>query len=330
MSGALVDECDAVLLDLDGVLYVGEHAVPGAVAAVTEVRRRGLATAYVTNNASRTPQQVADHLRALGIPAEPGDVVTAAQAVAALIAADVPPGAPVLLVGGDGLRAALQERGLVPVTRLDDGPVAVVQGFAPQVDWSMLAEATYGIRAGLPWYASNLDATLPTPRGPAPGNGALVAAVAAATGQQPVSAGKPEPAIFTETVQRLGARHPLVVGDRLDTDIAGGVAAGIPTLLVLTGVASAADAVLARPGQRPDHLAVDLPTGLLEPRSPVTSDAPGTGACGGWLARAVDGTATVAGSGRRIDGIRALAAAARSAAEPPTRDVVEKVLDALG
>ena len=140
-------------------------------------------TAFVTNNAARTPETVAAHLRELGVEAQPDDVVTSAQAAATLVLGRVGAGAAVLVVGGEGLRAALIERGLRPVTSADDA-VAVVQGFAPDVDWQALAEGTFAVRRGLPWIAANLDSTVPTPRGMAPGNGALVGVIAQTTGRR--------------------------------------------------------------------------------------------------------------------------------------------------
>ena len=201
--------------------------------------------AFVTNNAARTPEAVAAHLRDLGVAAEPDDVVTSAQAAATLVAERVPAGAPVLVVGGDGLRAALTERGLRPVASADDEPAAVVQGFAPDVGWTLLTEGVVAVRRGLPWVASNLDRTIPTARGLAPGNGALVGVIAAVTGATPVVAGKPELALHEEAVRRTGAQRPLVVGDRLDTDIEGANRAGADSLLVLTGVTSPGELVCA-------------------------------------------------------------------------------------
>ena len=251
-SGEPLVTCyDAAFLDLDGVLYVGPDAVPGAPEAVAEARAAGMRVAFVTNNASRTPETVAAHLTTVGIPAEARDVVTSAQAAAAVVAAAVAAGSAVLVVGGDGLDAALVERGLRPVRTLSEAPVAVVQGLAPDVDWGLLAEGTYAVRAGLPWFASNLDATVPTAHGLARGNGALVGVITAATGRRPVATGKPETPLHQEAVRRTGARRPIVVGDRLDTDIEGANRAAVPSLLVLTGVTTARDVMLAEPRQRP-------------------------------------------------------------------------------
>lgn len=326
---------DVALLDLDGVLYVGTDAVPGAPEAVMAAATAGLRSAYVTNNAARTPDSVAGHLRELGLPAEAADVVTSAQAAARLVAERVPGGSAVLVVGGDGLRAALAERGLTPVAEMADGVAAVVQGFAPDVGWRLLAEGTYAVAAGLPWVASNLDATIPTARGTAPGNGALVGVVAGAAGRRPDAvAGKPETPLHQESVERTGAERPLVVGDRLDTDIEGANRAGTPSLLVLTGVAGPADLVRAAVELRPTYVAADLRTGLLEPHPPVRQTS------AGWRCRdvtvRVDGTdVTVDGGaadeGGRMDALRALCVAWWSAeVAVADEDVVGKAVAAAG
>jgi HAD superfamily hydrolase (TIGR01450 family) len=254
---------DTALLDLDGVVYRGKDAVPHAVSALMSAADAGMRLAYVTNNASRTPETVAGHLRELGLPAGPDDVVTAAQAVARLIAEQVPHGARVLVIGGEGLRVAVQGYGLEIVASADDDPAAVVQGYVPETSWNDLAEAAYAVERGVPWFAANTDRTMPTARGIAPGNGALVGAVAAATGTWPTVAGKPEPALHRETMIRTGARRPLVVGDRLDTDIEGANRAGVDSLLVLTGVTQLDQLRDAPKEQQPTYVAQDL-RGLLE------------------------------------------------------------------
>lgn len=255
---------DTALLDLDGVVYRSTDAVPNAVSSLMAAAKAGMRLAYVTNNASRTPEAVAEHLRELGLPVEAADVVTAAQAVARLVAEQVPTGAPVLVVGGDGLRQALLGHGLTLVGSADDDPAAVVQGYVPDTSWQDLAEAAYAIERGVPWFAANTDRTMPTARGIAPGNGALVGAVAVATGTWPTVAGKPEPALHRETMLRTHARRPLIVGDRLDTDIEGANRAGVDSLLVLTGVTRLEQLRDAPKEQQPTYVAQDL-RGLLEP-----------------------------------------------------------------
>jgi glycerol-1-phosphatase len=307
---ALADRFDTALLDLDGVVYVGPQAIDGVPQALEQARARGMRAAFVTNNASRTPESVAAHLTELGVPAEAADVVTSAQAAATLVLARVGAGAAVLVIGGEGLHAALRERGLVPVTSADDDPKAVVQGYAPGVDWQALAEGTYAVRRGVPWIASNLDATVPTPRGLAPGNGALVAVIQATTGVTPVAAGKPEIALHEESMRRTGARSPLVVGDRLDTDIEGANRAGVPSLLVLTGVATPSDLLVAAVPLRPSYLAADLRSGLLAPH-PAVAGSPAGWTCGG---RTVTPAGEIVGEGEDIDALRAACVAAWSGA----------------
>lgn len=286
-AGPLMEPYDVVMFDLDGVLYLGSAAVSGAAEQVHRVRHRGTTVAFVTNNASRTPAQVATRLRGLGMDADPSDVVTSAQAAARLVAEQVPAGAAVLVVGGEGLEVALSEQGLRPVRSLADGPSAVVQGYSPDVAWTHLAEASYAVADGLPWVASNTDRTIPTARGLAPGNGMLVAAVAAASGGTPRVAGKPRAPLFDETVLRVGGRRPLVVGDRLDTDIEGANEVGADSLLVLTGVSGVDEVAAADPVRRPAYLAPDL-RGLFVSHPPVHDEPEGTSTsrrvwrCGDW------------------------------------------------
>jgi HAD superfamily hydrolase (TIGR01450 family) len=317
---------DAALLDLDGVVYLGGTGIPGAAEALRKAQADGMRLAYVTNNAFRTPAAITTLLVSLGAPAEPGDVVTSAQAAARLLAERLPAGAPVLVVGGMGLRLALRERGLRPVSTAEDKPLAVVQGYAPGLTYSLLAEGGMAVAAGALFVASNADITMPGRRGQAPGNGSLIQVIATATGVTPLVAGKPEPPLHRETVIRTGATHPLVVGDRLDTDILGAHRVGADSMLVLTGVTRPAEVVLAPPDQRPTYIADDL-TGLLEPHPAVTA-ADGTFSCGGWTARWDNDQLSLTGDGDRIDGLRALCAAAWSRRDV-ARDTVTSALRRL-
>ena len=303
---------DVALLDLDGVVYVGPDAVPGAADAIAAAAAIGLRCVYVTNNAARTPEAVAEHLRELGVPAAADDVVTSAQLAAGILAGRLAPGSPVLVVGGEGLHAALRAEGLHPVTRLDGGGDvrAVVQGFGPQVGWADLAEGARAVRSGLPWVATNLDLTVPTPHGPAPGNGTLVAAVAAAAERQPDTvAGKPGASAFRDAAARAGSRRPLVVGDRLDTDLEGARAAQIPGLLVLTGITGVSELLAAEPRTRPDLVGRDL--GALLTEHPAAVAGPGgTGRCGDALVAVHDGAVVVRSPGTdALDLLRAACAA---------------------
>jgi HAD superfamily hydrolase (TIGR01450 family) len=249
---------DVALLDLDGVVYVGPAAVPGAPEALAQARSQGMRLAFVTNNAARPPLAVAEHLTELGITAEPAEVTTSAQAAAHYLADRLPADSAVLVVGTVGLYEALAERGLRPVSSADDKPVAVVQGYSPTLGWADLAEGMVAIGNGALWVATNLDPTVPSPRGPLPGNGSLVAALRHASGASPIVTGKPEPTMHRESVERSRAERPIVVGDRLDTDIEGANAVGCPSLLVLSGVTGAADLLAAPAVQRPNFLGADL------------------------------------------------------------------------
>ncbi|MFJ5726347.1 HAD hydrolase-like protein [Streptomyces sp. NPDC093149] len=310
-STALNVAYDTALLDLDGVVYAGGHAIVHAVESLETARDGGMHLAYVTNNALRTPAAVAEHLSELGIPAGPGDVITSAQAVARLMADQLPAGARVLVVGGEGLRVALRERGLVPVESADDEPAAVAQGYGgPDMAWGRFAEAAYAIARGVPWFASNTDLTIPSARGIAPGNGAAVEVVRIATGAEPQVAGKPLPPMHRETVLRTGAERPLVVGDRLDTDIEGAFNGGVDSLLVLTGVTDAARLLAAGPKHRPTFVDADL-RGLLTGQPEVTRTDDGFG-CGGWTASVRGDDLVIEGDGDALDGLRALCGAAWS------------------
>lgn len=303
----LCEAYDAALLDLDGVVYLGGVAVPGAGAALERARAAGMRLAFCTNNASRTPSAIAEQLTRLGVPATGADIVTSAQAAARLLAGRLGPGTRVLVLGGIGLRLAVREQGLRPVTLAAERPEAVVQGFSAAIRYDEISEAAAAVSNGAWYVASNADATMPTARGPRPGNGSLVQVLVNATGERPVVAGKPEPPLHAEAVRRTGARRPLVVGDRLDTDIEGAVRAGADSLLVLSGVSRPLDAILAPPGRRPSYLASDV-TGLLDPHPAVTAIGEGF-RCAGWTAR-VGAHLELSGHGDPLDGLRAACAAA--------------------
>jgi HAD superfamily hydrolase (TIGR01450 family) len=297
-SSVLSRAFDLGIFDLDGVVYVGPTAVPGAAEAISAASANGLGCCYLTNNASRPAAAVAEHLTELGVPATAADVVTSAQVAAAELAERYPSGSRILVVGGAGLREALHAEQLVPVETMDDDPVAVVQGFSPDLDWRRLAEGTRAVRAGLFWVATNLDLTVPTPFGRAPGNGTLVQAVASAAGRRPdLVAGKPDPGPFRATVKRYGAERPLVIGDRLDTDIEGAVASSMPSLLVLTGVSGVAEVLAAGPQERPTYLGRDLTA--LNIAHPETILLERTG--GQVVARCGSATATVENGAVRFD-----------------------------
>jgi HAD superfamily hydrolase (TIGR01450 family) len=253
---------DVVLADLDGVVYAGAGAIPHAIESLKKVeatRRLG----YITNNASRTDASVAAHLGELGLTVAPDEVVTSPQAAMRLVSGLIPAGSTILVVGGEGLVHEVRKAGFEVTRSADDSPAAVVQGFAPEVGWSDLAEAAFALKVpedegGIPWIATNTDWTIPQSRGVAPGNGTLVSAVHTAIGRLATVAGKPETPIFEEAVARFDAKHPLFIGDRLDTDIAGASRAGIESALVLTGIDRPKHALAAAEGQRPTYILGDL------------------------------------------------------------------------
>ncbi len=226
---------------------------------------------YATNNASRSPADVAAHLRDLGLACTPEAVATSSQAGAWLLADRVSAGSAVLAIGGAGVATALAEAGLRPVLPADAAGMAVdavLQGYGPDVTASDLAEAAYAVQAGATWVATNTDGTLPTDRGVAPGNGSLVAAVERAVGTPPhLVAGKPGPPLYLLCAQRLDLPpgRLLAVGDRLDTDIEGAVAAGMDSLLVLTGVDHLRACLDAPVNRRPTWVAPDLRALLTDP-----------------------------------------------------------------
>ena len=262
-SPAPLDGVDLVLADLDGVVYTGKNAIPYAVESINAASHTAR-IGYITNNASRTAASVAEHLTGLGLSVAADDVVTSPQAAVKLLAGLVPAGSKILVVGGDGLTDELARAGFSITRSADDSPAAVIQGFAQDVGWKELAEASFALHTGIPWVATNTDWTIPVERGIAPGNGTLVSAVHTATGLLPVVAGKPEVAIFHEAIERFQASSPLFIGDRLDTDILGSNRAGIPSALVLTGIDHAKQVIAAAPESRPHFILEDL-RGLSEP-----------------------------------------------------------------
>lgn len=283
-------DVDVVLADLDGVVYAGAGALPFAVDSLNRARE-GRRLAYITNNASRTDASVAQHLTELGLTTSPRDVVTSPQAAMRLLATRIPAGATVLVVGGEGLVTEVEKAGFTVTRSAEDSPAAVVQGFAPEVGWTQLAEAAFALKVpedegGIPWIATNTDWTIPQSRGIAPGNGTLVSAVHTAIGRLATVAGKPEVPIFEEAVTRFGAQHPLFLGDRLDTDILGANRAGIPSALVLTGIDRPKHVLAAPAGSQPTFILGDL----RELHEPYPE------------ARVRDGVVSVRGASVRIDG----------------------------
>jgi HAD superfamily hydrolase (TIGR01450 family) len=332
-EGALVHQFDALLFDLDGVVYVGPEPVAHAAEAIGAARARGARCGFITNNASRSADEVAVHLRELGIGASSDDVVTSPQAAVSLLPQYVADGARVLVVGGAGIDDELRRHGYLPVRSLSDDPAAVMQGFSPDVSWRDLAEATFAVRRGLPWIATNPDLTFPASGGIAPGNGALVRIVAETVGRQPDAvAGKPEPPLLEEAIRRLGAIRPLMIGDRLDTDVAAGSRVSIPTLLVFTGVSTLSETLTAIPPERPTYLGGDLRV-LLDPYPAVVLDD-------GW-ATCRDASARMAGDALEVtigtdpwDAVRVAAQVSWACADrgerPDVQGAVHRLATAIG
>lgn len=248
----------AVICDLDGVVYRGAVAVPGAVESLREPPVR---VHFATNNASRTPGEVAEHLRSFGLTTQESDITTSAEAGARCVVALLGAQQEVLTIGGAGVPAAASAAGLRPVARLGADTSGVLQGYGPRVSAADLAEAAYAIQDGAVWVATNDDLTLPTERGVAPGNGTLVAAVSRAVGRGPDAvAGKPHEPLYRLCAERLEVPigEMLAVGDRLETDIEGANRMGMPSMLVCTGVHGVRDTLLAPRVARPTWIAPDL------------------------------------------------------------------------
>lgn len=267
----LAEAFDQLLMDLDGVCYLGAAPAPFAAEGMAEARRRGALPVYITNNSSRPPSAVAEHLTSLGIPTEPGEILNSAQTAVMQAIKAVGPGAKVLAIGGAGVQEAVVEGGLIPVESADDEPAVVIQGMSEKLAWIDLSEAFLALQRGAIHVATNLDATLPKERGFMIGNGSMVAAVVNATGLKPLSSGKPAPDMYLLAVEKTGAKNPLAVGDRLNTDIRGANAAGFKSLHVLTGVSDARDVMLAVDEERPSFLGLNL-RDLSLPVPPVTSE----------------------------------------------------------
>jgi HAD superfamily hydrolase (TIGR01450 family) len=302
----IVEAHDLVMFDLDGVVYVGGDAIDGVAERIERLRAARRHVAFVTNNASRTPAQVAEKLVGVGVGAADTDVVTSAQAAARVLVDRHGPGARILVLGGEGLRVALVEAGLEPVDE-PGGAAAVVSGYGPDVRWREIMRVATLVRDGLPYVASNADLTIPTAYGLAPGHGVLVRTITGFAGVAATVAGKPEKPLMEETVRRVGGDRPIMVGDRLDTDIEGAHAIGIPSLLVLTGVTWLEELATATPELRPSYISPTV-EGLFEVHPVPTVGEPGVG-LGGWTASVRDGRLTVTGEGSDADWWRVAATA---------------------
>jgi HAD superfamily hydrolase (TIGR01450 family) len=263
------NQFETVLFDLDGVIYEGANAIVDSVDSIASIRNSGIKVGYITNNSSRKPETIAQQLRGFGLELSEEEVISSAQAGVELLATMIPAGSKVLVVGGEGLRSKVLEAGFDLVASSEDGPAAVIQGFAPEVGWKDLAEASYSIQRGAKWVATNQDWTIPREKGLAPGNGTLVSAVHTAVGQLPVVAGKPERAIFETAMREFGAESAIYVGDRLDTDVVGANKAGLGSALVMTGVTTRKELLAAKADSRPNYILGTLKDLLSPYREPV-------------------------------------------------------------
>jgi len=255
----LAERYDCILFDLDGVLYRGEDAVPSAPPTLAELRRRGVAPVFLTNNSSRTPLQVAEKLRAIGIEAEPGEVVTSALATAELLAERG--GGRAFVIGQDGVREALTDAGIRVLDGEPEETDLVVVGYDGGATYGSLKRASLLVQRGARLVATNADGSYPAADGLWPGAGALLAVITTTTGAEPEIVGKPFAPLFEAGRRRGGGGRPLVVGDRLDTDIEGATRLGWDSMLVLTGVSGRED--VKRLGIEPTMIAEDV-SALLE------------------------------------------------------------------
>lgn len=302
-SAALASAYDTALLDLDGVVYIGQDAVPGVIGALNQAHDEfGMTLTCVTNNASRSPQRVADHLVQLGLRVSAADVVTSAQAGAAELAKLIPQGSRVFVLGSQDLAREVELVGLLAGN--DDSLTydGLIQGYWPDMPWRILDFAAELLRTGMPWVATNMDMTIPTPNGIAPGNGSVVQALGQSVNREPtLVAGKPETPLMQQSISRTGAKSPLVIGDRLDTDIHGANNVGVDSLLVLSGVTTLAEILQAPVELRPTYIAWDA-TEILKPQIGVRFVGK-VSSCGGW--QVLNGE--IFGPGDALNGFKAIA-----------------------
>ncbi|WP_030159846.1 HAD-IIA family hydrolase [Glycomyces sp. NRRL B-16210] len=327
---ALAGAYDLALLDLDGVVYLLQQPIPEAAATIAALPGLDCEPVFVTNNASRSPETVADALRGMGVPAEDAQVLTSAQVVAEILRERLGTGARVLVTGSEALRAAVEAQGLATTKDPKDAQ-GIAYGMIPTLTWRDLADLTIAARNGAVWVATNLDGTLPTPDGPLPGTGALAGAIAVALGRGPdVVAGKPEPGIYQAAMARKAGGRAIMVGDRPDSDIEGANRAGIDSLLVFTGVASPREAMALPPEQRPTYLGWSIAALAEAHPEPQWNEAVDRIDCGGWTAvlAASDGGGEIrlSGEGSELDAWRSLCELSWAAADmtgyDPTRSPV--------
>jgi 4-nitrophenyl phosphatase len=240
---------------MDGVLWRGDEPIDGLGTLFDFLRARKVSFMLATNNSSRTPEQYVEKLARFGVVVESDVILTSAEVAAAYLADQAPPGTRVYAIGKEGVRHALERRGFV----LSDHDVAyVVVGWNTDLVWDELATAALLIHNGAGFIGTNPDVSYPTERGPVPGNGAQLAALEVTTGVAPIITGKPESQMYEEALRRMSAEpaETAVIGDRLDTDLAGGARLGLYTVLVLSGIAAEAD--LASASIKPALVCADI------------------------------------------------------------------------
>lgn len=293
-SKPLAQQYQLALLDLDGVVYRGKEAVAYAADSIQAAQHAGMAIEYTTNNSSRFQQVVADQLKGFGLDVEPWQVITSSVVAARMVAKRVSAGARVLVLGADHLREEVIKAGLTIVEQASDNPEAVIQGWYPDMTWTMLAELSYAVENGATYFTTNRDLTIPREFGIAPGCGSMIQAVVNATGTEPVaSAGKPEAYMYdearelnaTQGTQMVSVEASLAIGDRLDTDIEAGNCGGYDSLAVLTGVTNPHEIMLAPEHLRPTYVVRDL-RGLLEAMPEPTNQGNSRWSCASassWL-----------------------------------------------
>jgi 4-nitrophenyl phosphatase len=257
----MLENIKSLIIDMDGVLWRENAPIGNLPAIFARIRERGLKFVFATNNGSRTPQQYLEKLTEFGVTVEPWQVITSALGVAQMLKGKIPTGSSVFVIGGDGVKVALQEQGFgIASVETAEKAQAVVIGVDREINFAKMSEAALLVRRGVPFFATNPDKTFPTPRGEIPGAGAWISVIVTATGVEPIYAGKPLPFLMEMALERLGTKceETLVVGDRLETDIAAGQAVGCPTAMVLSGVSTRAQAEAWLP--RPDFIVEDLET----------------------------------------------------------------------
>jgi len=256
VAATLADRYDVLLIDLDGVVYRGDRVIPAAAQTLPEVRSRGARVLFLTNNSARTPGQVAEKLRGIGIAAEPQDVLTSATATAAILRREGSGGLTAFVIGERGIREALEQTGIELLDGEPERADLVVVGWDRGVDYGKLRTASLLVERGARLIATNADASYPAPDGLWPGAGAILAAVTTTTGAEPLIVGKPARPLFEAAAEATGAANPLMVGDRLDTDVGGAASMGWDSLLVLGGAAKSDD--LLRSSVLPTYVAADV------------------------------------------------------------------------